>query len=423
MSDLSNRRVCREGPYAVIEWKLHGGVHAVNDTALSLFGDRLKTLADDAFLEWLLAGVHDKERDLLRKKIYAGEDVSSYTAEQLVESNGFVSCEWRHTILTDVDGSRHIVSIAKDLSRQKITEEMLQTLVTGSLPSGTDVLFFIVKNLARILSVRHCLLVVNDEMERYRKIVLAGWSDGRKIKRSSWFSEVDEKAFFHDGILDIDEKSSQELLKSTSLQANYCCVYQIPAHSDNFDGGLFLLDDEVIDVPEESRFLLETLLNRMSIEIAHFRNEKKLELAARIFSETHEAITVTDSEGVIIDVNPAFCQMSGYSKEELLGVNSRILKSGLQSKEFYQDLWRTLTTDGVWQGEFWNRRKNGELYAEHKTITRLVAEDGGAIYYVGLGSDITEQKHQQQALEQMAHFDVLTQLPNRALFADRLTGC
>ncbi len=420
MSELSKQRICQEGACAVIEWDLRAGVLAVNDDALTLFGVRLKALDGEGFLQWLASGLNDTEANRLRGKIHANENVSAYYSEQNGGAGVPVSCEWRHVVMADAAGNRSIVSIGKDLSRQKIADEMLKTLVAGSLPAGKEVLCFIVKNLARILSVRHCLLVVNDEIGPQRKIVLAGWSDGRKIKRCSWFSKAHGEDFIHDGVIDIDKKPCQELLKATALTAGFC--YGIQLHNQDSESGewLFLLDDQAIDIPEEARFLLETLLSRISVEIAQYRKEKKLVLAARIFSETHEAIMVTDSDGIIVDVNPAACQMSGYGREELIGVNSSILKSGLQSEEFYRELWRALITKGVWQGEFWNRRKNGDLYAEHKTITRLVAENDDAVYYVGLGSDITEQKRQQQVLEKMAHFDVLTQLPNRALFADRL---
>lgn len=150
-------------------------------------------------------------------------------------------------------------------------------------------------------------------------------------------------------------------------------------------------------------------------------SEEHLKLASRVFSEAHEGILITDAEAVIIDVNPTFCEITGYSREEIIGQNPRVLQAGKQSPEFYFDMWRCLGETRHWQGEIWNRKKDGELYAELLTISALCDEDGRATHYVGLFSDITKAKQQQQMLEMMAHYDPLTGLPNRILFADRLT--
>ncbi|OAI27543.1 EAL domain-containing protein [Methylomonas koyamae] len=147
--------------------------------------------------------------------------------------------------------------------------------------------------------------------------------------------------------------------------------------------------------------------------------EEKLRLSARVFSDAHEGIMITGVDALIIDVNTAFSEITGYSRDEAVGQNPRFLKSGRQSNEFYTQMWQTLGQSGHWRGEIWNRRKNGELYAELLTISALRDESGAVINYIGLFSDITETKKQQQELEVLAHFDPLTQLPNRALFADR----
>jgi diguanylate cyclase (GGDEF)-like protein/PAS domain S-box-containing protein len=149
------------------------------------------------------------------------------------------------------------------------------------------------------------------------------------------------------------------------------------------------------------------------------RAEDKLQLAARVFSDAHEGITITDAAGNIIDANPTFCAITGYTREEVIGRNHSILQSGKHDAEFYKDLWQTLQTEGCWQGEIWNRKKSGELYVELLTISAMRNRTGEILNYVGLFSDITQSKLQQQELEHMAHHDPLTQLPNRILFSDR----
>lgn len=147
----------------------------------------------------------------------------------------------------------------------------------------------------------------------------------------------------------------------------------------------------------------------------------QLRLSASVFSHAMEGILITASDGVIIDANLAFEKMSGYTKAELVGNTPNLLKSGKHPKEFYDQLWDSLLNEGYWSGEVWNRRKNGELYAELLTISSVFDESGSWVeHYVALCSDVTEQKQHQQKLEHIAHYDALTNLPNRVLLADRL---
>lgn len=148
--------------------------------------------------------------------------------------------------------------------------------------------------------------------------------------------------------------------------------------------------------------------------------EEHLKLAARVFSEAHEGILITDAVGIIIDVNPTFCEITGYSRAEVIGQNPSMLQSGKYGADFYRDMWQALHEAQHWQGELWNRKKNGELYAEWLTVSALCDADGKITHYVGLFSDVTQAKQQQQLLELFAHYDPLTRLPNRILFADRL---
>ncbi len=149
--------------------------------------------------------------------------------------------------------------------------------------------------------------------------------------------------------------------------------------------------------------------------------EEKLKLSSRVFSDTQEGIFMTDANIMIVDVNPAFCKITAYSREEVLGQNPSILSSDKQSPEFYHNMWQIINENGHWQGEVWNRKKNGEVYAELLSVSVLKDELDNAVNYVGVFTDITSSKKQQERLSLMAHYDVLTGLPNRALFVDRFT--
>jgi len=150
------------------------------------------------------------------------------------------------------------------------------------------------------------------------------------------------------------------------------------------------------------------------------QSEEKLYLAASVFTHAREGIMITNEEGSIIQVNDAFCLITGYSRDEILGQNPRIFSSGRQGNDFYTTLWYDLNHKGHWYGEVWNRRKNGEVYAIMQNISAIRDTQGNTRHYVALISDITLLKEHEQELERSAHYDALTGLPNRVLMIDRL---
>ncbi len=147
--------------------------------------------------------------------------------------------------------------------------------------------------------------------------------------------------------------------------------------------------------------------------------EAEIQLAAQVFSSNLNAIIITDRHGVIQQVNPRFSEITGYSRDEAIGDTPNILKSDHHDENYYKKLWRSLIENGQWQGEIWNRRKNGELYPVWQTISSVKDSSGKVNHYIGTFSDISEQKDAAERIHRLAHFDVLTDLPNRVLFNDR----
>ena len=150
------------------------------------------------------------------------------------------------------------------------------------------------------------------------------------------------------------------------------------------------------------------------------RQTSSLKLAAGVFTHAREGIIITDAKGDVVDVNDAFTRITGYQRDEVLGKNPRMLSSGRHDRAFFESMWRSLMSDGHWYGEIWNRRKSGEVYAEMETISAVRDGHGALSHYIALFSDITALKEHEAKLEHIAHFDVLTGLPNRLLLADRL---
>jgi diguanylate cyclase (GGDEF)-like protein/PAS domain S-box-containing protein len=149
-------------------------------------------------------------------------------------------------------------------------------------------------------------------------------------------------------------------------------------------------------------------------------DSQQQQLAASVFRYAREGIAITDARGCIVDVNEAFSLITGYTRAEVLGQNTRILSSGRQDKAFYTAMYQELQAHGHWAGEIWNRRKSGEVYAEMLTISAVRDGMGRVTHYVALFFDITAIKEHERQLEHLAHFDALTNLPNRVLLADRL---
>ncbi|MBI4667334.1 MAG: diguanylate cyclase [Nitrospinae bacterium] len=149
--------------------------------------------------------------------------------------------------------------------------------------------------------------------------------------------------------------------------------------------------------------------------------EDRLKMTATVFDNAIEGIMITDANGVIQTVNPAFTAVTGYDQADVIGRTPRVLRSGAHGPEFYQAMWEEMKNTGQWQGEIWNRRKNGEVYPEWLSLAAIKDDSGLVTNYIGVFNDIAERKQKEETIRFLAYHDALTGLPNRQMFFERLS--
>ncbi len=166
--------------------------------------------------------------------------------------------------------------------------------------------------------------------------------------------------------------------------------------------------------------LISSCARLAGVSIERKQAEDELQLASMVYQHSSEAMMITDEQNRIIAINPAFTEITGYTLEEVLGRNPGFLKSGKHDADFYRNLWNEVKTRGSWHGEIWNRRRSGDIYPEWLTINTILNPDGSVHRHVALFSDITDKVRTDELIWRQANFDLLTGLPNRRMFHDRL---
>ncbi|MFT5708472.1 MAG: diguanylate cyclase (GGDEF)-like protein/PAS domain S-box-containing protein, partial [Oceanospirillaceae bacterium] len=216
----------------------------------------------------------------------------------------------------------------------------------------------------------------------------------------------------------ISAPASMNLLAARSLMVEKHIRHIVVENEQGIANKLISFSDILANIDHSYSARLHASLEHkeLKLQIA----ERHLHIANAVINASSDGIMMTDEKGIIISINPAFSILTGYSYEEAVGQSSTLTNSGKHNAQFYQNMWREMTEKGVWQGEIWNRKKNGEIYPEWLTINKVLEPYTGKTMYSGVFSDVSEAKKSKETIENLAYYDPLTELPNRQLLLDRL---
>lgn len=215
---------------------------------------------------------------------------------------------------------------------------------------------------------------------------------------------------------DFMNEPSMEHWREHIAHFNWQASAILPIHKKgHVIGAIFLYSNHLNAFTESSQRLLLELMEDIDFALQHFEKEEQLQLAAQVFSQSSEAIMLLDSCSNIVMINRAFTHITGYDEDEALGNNPRMLASGQHDRDFYSAMWESIEKEGRWQGEIWNRRKNGSIYPEWLLVQTMRDSQNEVTHYIGTFTDLTERKETEERVQWLAHFDPLTGLPNRTL--------
>lgn len=399
-SEQRYRGVVDDFPVMICTFKPGGEITFVNRVCCDFFN----LLADDLVGTNYLERIPEDDRDEFESMITCLDKLRpTVTHEYRVylpdSSIGWQRCTNR-AIFNDKGQIESYQSIGEDITQRKAQE---QALIVSEAQLST-----LISNLPGVAF--QCLndsdwtmLYLSDRCEE-----IFGYTSENLINnRQLSYADIIESEF-----RDYVSDSVQHSAKSRNP---YKITYKIK-HANG----------EIRWVEEQGRFISQgtsdlTIEGYIEDVTDRIEAENRLSQAAAVFHSTGEGVAITDHEGVVLDVNESFTRITGFSREEMIGRNPRVLQSGRHDASFYNDMWKHVMEHGHWRGEIWNRTKSGVTYPEILTISAIDYKKGKKPSgYVGVFADITSLKETEARLEYLAHYDSLTELPNRLLFRERL---
>lgn len=386
-----------QAPAMVMATDVTGAISYVNPLWEEVHGYSFDEAKGKDLIELLIPASYRRETYQKLNRALQGEAFEGQVCDVVTKSGGLLKIEWSANLLKDdAGGSLGILIIGQDMTEKhrlhdqlKASEERFRGLVEMNhdwiWEVGRDGNYsYVSPQVERILGRKP------QEMIGKSPFDFMPPEEGKRI--SAWFESI---AAEHLPIIKKENinlhKKGHELVMETSARPFF---------------------------DEHGNFCGYRGVDRDVTVRAKYRQEH--ELSTLVLEHTPEGVMITDADLNIIKINPAFTQMTGYSEQEILGKHPRVLSSKRHGEAFYRTMWATIKAKGHWQGEIWNRRKDGEIYPEWLNISSICDSAGRVDYYAAIFSDISSQNQIRNQLHNLAYYDSLTGLPNRELFQDRL---
>ncbi|MBU2876993.1 EAL domain-containing protein [Aliiglaciecola lipolytica] len=406
----------------------------VNDAFCKIFGVTRKEALGKTLAEKVTAKERqhflavDKKVLLTGDEILCEETLTILGAEEktvLTKKNRFTDSQGKHFLVgiihdisqrkqaeLRVKSSRHVLEL---ISRGKPLREILHAIVQVVEQENPNMLCSV---LLLDESQKHLVIGTANGLPQFYNDAINGIEIGIGVGSCGTAAFTNKRVVVDDINCHPYWAAYKELAKEAGLGA--CWSEPIRSTTGTVLGTFAIYHHAPHQPTDADLLLIEQTASLASIAIEKKQAEEKLERAASVFTHAQEGIMITDANVKIIEINEAFTHITGYTLQDVQGKEPSILRSNRHSTEFYDEMWETIETQGHWRGEIWSQRKNGDIYPELVTISAVKNSTGNVQHYVSLSTDITPMKAYQGQLERIAHYDALTNLPNRVLLADRL---
>lgn len=409
----------------------------VNDSLCKMLGYSREELAR---LTWASLTHPDdlQGNEALFLRLVAGEMEEYAFDKRFIRKDG--SILYAHlaarAVRNDDRSLAYVVALLEDVTlrkqaeaRDRVRAHMLEYLARGA--AAGEIMLRLIQELEAEDTDIHCSIVLLDEeatrlvhvvapgLPAFYTEALSGLRIAGDTEECGTTAYVRQRTFIEDIAKDA---RWHEPYRSLALRARLAAVWSEPIRGSSGEVfGTFAFYRQTPGLPSAHQgALLENAANLLGIAIERRLAEEERHLASLIYQGSSEAVLVTDKDNRVTAINPAFTRMTGYELEEIRGENPGLLQSGRHDSGFYRQMWQEIRQQGFWQGEIWNRRKNGEIFPEWLTINTIRDQAGEVLRYVSLGSDITDKVRSDELIWRQANFDFLTGLPNRYMFNDRL---
>lgn len=309
-------------------------------------------------------------------------------------------------------------------SRENSTESLKRLLVASSLPSDQNYFNAITLELAEIYHTKYAFIGVFSDEKKQAIRTLSVRVDGKIADNFVYeleYTPCKDVLGERMELIPCNAASlypKDEMLIDMGIDSYFGAA--IAANTGEKIGIAVVMHDQPLELEDWVRPVLSIIASQISYELERQKSKQELKLAASVFEETVEAIVIYGSDRRILQVNPAFSKVTGYCEEESVGKTSKLFSSSKHPKEFYQAFWKAVMENENWQGEIWNQKKDGNTFLCSQTITVVKDADGNIKQFIAVFNDITKRKKAEEKIYQLAHYDALTELPNRSYFMEIL---